>query len=147
MGSWYVENLIRNGYRIRLNIIHKNYAPSVDMCSVSFEFSDNDYNNLLSIETVVNDLIKNNSLTKKEYDIIVNVMGGKSLNVISKEFGISRVTVSKIFSGVCERISYILGDEFTDEGYLEYIKDKYKLTEEQINKAKEFLEDKSKRLK
>jgi hypothetical protein len=55
---------------------------------------------------------------------------------------LDRDTVTKIFKRVCNRISYKLGDYFTDDGYLNYLSQKYGLSELETKRVKSFMESK-----
>lgn len=45
----------------------------------------------------------------------------------------------KILHLVCKKIANYLQDKYTDEGYLEFMKDKYKLNDEQIDTLRIFM--------
>lgn len=135
--SWYVETLLRNRDIIRSDIIE--YEQVYDDTVVYTDFDNDDYNNLLLIEQTLKTLIENNQLSKKEAIIINEVLTHKSLSQIERETGMTRVTVAKFFEGVCDRIAFILGGCFTDEGYLESLALKYNLNSEQIEKARTYM--------
>lgn len=153
--AWYVEFLLRNRAGIRSNIESKilqdivepksRYIVSIDEIECleepkyTINLEDDVYNDLLIVERKVKDLVKAKMLTKKEIIILRKILEGKNIADIESESGISRITVSKIFSELCDRIGYLLGGEFTDEGFLDYLKDKYKLNNEQLETLTEFL--------
>jgi hypothetical protein len=126
--AWMVENLLRNKYQIKED-------P---------DFESDPYNNVLVIEKAILDLTKKKSLTSLEIQIINLISVGYMFDDIEKILGLSRETISKLFSSSCNKISYYLGGEFTDEGLLEYMQVKYKLTDEQIEKLQTFMKSRFK---
>jgi hypothetical protein len=153
--SWYVEFLLRNRAGIRSNIESKvlqdivepksRYIVSIDEIECieepkyTINLEDDVYNDLLIVERKVKELAQAKMLTKKELIILRKILDGKNIADIEDESGISRITVSKIFSALCDRIGYLLGGEFTDEGFLDYMKDKFKLDNEQLETLTGFL--------
>jgi len=154
--SWYVEFLLRNRYDIRSNIETKILDNPIESSRLSIysldaggysgnepqyviNLNDDIYNDLLVVERKVQELVEAKMLTRKERIILKEILRGKNIADIEKETGISRITVSKIFSSFCDRIGYLLGGEFTDEGFLDYMKEKFKLSNDQLETLVEFL--------
>lgn len=48
-------------------------------------------------------------------------------------------TISKKYNQICNRIAYFLGGYFTNDGYLNYMAEKYKLTGEQLEVLENFI--------
>ncbi len=151
--SWYVESILKSSYTIRSSIAEMPeliYRPisivSMDNFdthpSYSFEFDSDSYNDLLIIESTINELCDNGQISESELLIIYLVGDGSSFSAIESKIDLARVTITKIFTEVCDRISYTLGGIFTDDGYLDYMKNKYNLTDEQIDKAREYIKSK-----
>ena len=153
--SWYVEFLLRNRLVILSNLVPPDSNLSLyDMKdSLSLEevdvvdqdpsyivnLDDDVYNDLLIVEKTVKDLIKENRFSKKEKKILALTLNGKNIVDIERLSGISRITVSKILGNITDRIAFILGGEFTNEGFLEYMKEKYRLSNEQLNTINSFM--------
>jgi|WetSurSiteA1Bulk_404760.scaffolds.fasta_scaffold07284_6 hypothetical protein len=135
--SWYVKTLIQNKETIKRNI-YKESAGKIES-SYTIDFEDMDYNNLLLIETLIEKLIQSNSISDREIVVLNQILAGNSIAMIEKSLGISRITLTKILDDLCDRVAFILGGEFTNEGYLEYMREKYNLTEEQITKARDYM--------
>lgn len=91
---------------------------------VDFRYVDDpedlNYNNLLSIENCIIKLYKAKKITDLELKIIQHICIGYNYLEISRLLNISRKKVSDTFKEVCDRISYVLGDDFSDI-YLETI--------------------------
>jgi hypothetical protein len=135
--SWYVQSLIKGKQEIRQKIYTENSGTFEPSYTINYE--DPDYLNLLLVETEIERMTKMQQFSDKESVILNLFLAGESLSSIEKSLSISRITVSKIFEDVCDRIAFMLGREFTDDGYLEYISEKYKLTQNQIEKARQYI--------
>lgn len=140
MSSWYVENLLRGSRTIKDNLVRlENDKTDLDMGSDL-------YSDLLSVEKVLSDLIEKKLIKPFDKKIVHLLMLGMSIEEVSERLNIARPTVTKKFSAVCDRISFILGDNFSDLGYVNYIKEKYNLNEEQVLKALEYMKSSTKRV-
>jgi hypothetical protein len=166
MGGWYVESLLRNRYKIYSNIyggttsygkeLYDDDADSLyieDDCTGSvngfgfiIDVDNDDYNNLLLVEKKIAELTDKRQISPKERMIIDSIVTGTSLTKLEEALGMSRITIAKIFSRICSRISFLLGYSFTDEGYLDYIAGKYKLNEEQLIKARDYMSSNKKHI-
>ena len=121
--SWMVQHLLMNS-----ELIHA--QP---------DFESDEYNNLLVVESKINDLIKKGLISKHEKKVIDMFSDGKSLGDLETLLGINRVTVSKVFKEACDKVSFSLGGAFTDSGYVDYMVEKYKLSEEEADKLDKFI--------
>ena len=127
--SWYVETLLRTSNQIRSNII--TYTTSGWDIVESADLDDNDYNNLLLVEKTISQLVREGKISKKELEIVNLISEHRTYIQVAEDLGMDRGTVYGIFQGVCDRIAFILGGEFTNEGYVNELGRKYRLTEEQ----------------
>ncbi len=159
MSGWYVERLILDS-----EIIYSSIMKETEFCDVEFhydtlsdEFDDSTsgsdfifksisvdfdsdwYEDLLIVKSKINELVKAGLVTKEELKILDIILSNKSFSKIERENNISRKTLTMKFKKLCAKIAYYLGGHFTDDGYLNYMKEKYKLTDEQINKARDFM--------
>lgn len=153
--SWYVEFLLRNRVNIRSNMVpddveleHPDTRDAISLEDVDewrdepsylINFNDDVYNDLLIVEKKVKEMFLSRQITKKEMRILKRIMLGRNIVDVERDLNISRIWVSKTFSEVCDRIGYLLGGEFTDEGFLEYMKEKYQLQDSQMETMAEFL--------
>lgn len=135
--AWYVETILKTRYEIRSNILtHTNTDFG---CVEDADLENNDYNNLLLVEKTLHKLVQNKQLSCKEIIILNNVLQYKSFSQIERETGMSRLTIVKFFENICDRVAFILGDSFTDEGYLDSLVEKYNLTEPEVEKARKYM--------
>ena len=135
MMSWYVETLLTNREYIRSEIIQRSETGD----KVLLNLNGNDYNNLLILEKTISDLYDAGNISDREIEVINLVSTAKSLRKLEKENKLARHSLSKAFYTVCEKLAFILGGEFTDEGYLAYIKTKYRLDEKQTDEVREYM--------
>ena len=148
--SWIVQSLwnnrerIKNGTRRDISILYT-FATA---CSPSQLDEDRDgyedpsiegdeFNDLLVIEKAVNELKELNLLSEQDIDILY---GDREYHKTK----MNRDTHTKQYSLVCNRIAYYLGGYFTDEGYIQYLTRKYRLTEEQQETARLYMNSKFK---
>ncbi len=136
--SWYVETLLKNKYRLKNNIF--DYQREDNNVSLLVNLDDDSYNDIIQIEKLIEDLFEKGFIAPKEVEVLNAVSTGKSMNSLEKEIGIGRLVISKIFSTTCEKIAYILGGYFTDEGFINYMINKYKLNESQIEMMEKYME-------
>ena len=137
--SWYVESLLRNSESIKSGVVGSLVYDGDGDYGESIDLDSDTYNDLLIVEDTVKKLTYSGYLNSTEISIIKLVYNSKSLLQISMELKLSRITVSKIFSKLCDKLAFFLGREFTDEGYLDYMREKYHLTSNEIIKAKNFM--------
>lgn len=82
-----------------------------DIDSITFQ-------NMLSIKMAIDYLFDKGSITKDDLQILNGVAYGYTWEDLSNILCISRATLAKRFSQICRIISYILGGDFTDLGFL-----------------------------
>lgn len=156
MGAWLVEYLLKNQYRIREHIIEvhppghyfSDYYNEMDidldsayntnLLIVTYSFEDETYNDLLQVEKAIENLRADKKLTNLEYKIILMMEDSIRIEKMEKILKLDKRTIHKIFSNVCERIAYILGGYFTNEGFIDRICRRKKLTEEQVQKIRNY---------
>lgn len=137
MSGWYVQKLLLDREKIRCGLfelgsfIHYNDDDRLDVGVIS-NLESTTYSDLLTVEQKINELSSNNLLTKREVAIIKAVVSGDSFTKLADDLDVSRVTISSEFKNICAKIAFYLGEHFTDEGYQDYLRDKYDLSEEEI---------------
>jgi len=140
--SWYVEQLILNERNIRKSIESLVVAiPSINIFTdfepddfmIETHLDDDTYSDLLSVLITADKMMKNNLVTDRDRDVFELIQKEElSFQSVGDKLGISRVTISIIFKAICDRIAFLLGDHFTNEGYIEYLSEKYSLSDEEI---------------
>jgi hypothetical protein len=107
------------------------------------DLESDEYNDLLLIEKAIEELGLKGVLSADDMGIINFFSEGK-LPADAKELDKYRTTVVGRYDMICERIAFYLGGYFTNDGYIDYMVEKYNLTEEQENKLREFIRSKYK---
>lgn len=140
--SWSVQYLLLNRNEIRSfsgrsdPVQYSDVIPYTDISidleedNLAYEESileNDDYNNLLIVEKKLEELYRNGKIDDKEISVIKLLSLGKSYREVGSELIMDHRTVKNVFQIVCDRISFALGGVFTDEGYLEYMKEKHNL--------------------
>lgn len=128
--SWYVQHILLDGDTIRSKIVMETGDDSWET-----DLDDDEYLDLLSVEMKIKQLGDMGIIDKQELEIIDRIKRGNSFRDIERELGLSRPTIYKIFKEACNKISFSLGDYFSDDGYIDYIRHKYSLQEDEVNKT------------
>lgn len=97
------------------------YIRQLSYIKEAANIDSDEYNNAIIIEKVMKDMLESGLINQMENDVIWAVSAGYSYSEISRMLGIHRLTASDIFKKVTDRISYILGGEFTDSAFIERI--------------------------
>lgn len=126
--AWYINHLIKNRIEIKSKL----------------DLESDEYNDLLVIEKKIEDLHKAEIISDKEMSLLKYVEDGKSMSNSKSGFGKNRVSVSRSFDNLCNKIAFYVGGYFTDDGYADYMKTKYDLTDEQLNKMLDYMKSKYK---
>ena len=127
--SWYVETLLRDSKKIRSNV----------ETDLNHDVEDFDYCNLLRIEQVLTYLHSNRLINNVEITIINDLLNDKSRTQLSNEYELSRQTVSNWIEKITDKIASILGAEFTDDGYINYMTEKYNLDSDKVEKLTNYI--------
>ena len=77
------------------------------------------YNNALSISNIIDKLFKNSNISKFDLDVLNYVASGYSYSDVAKFLSTSRQRVTTSFRESCNKISFILGGDFTDAGFMD----------------------------
>jgi hypothetical protein len=121
--SWIVQNLLRN----KVSILTE---PDLE---------SDEYNNLLVIQTKIKDLYSDGLLSDMDMYILELASDGRPLRDMEETLYKSRITITKTFRQICNRVAYFLGGYFTDEGFLENMRINYRLSSENIDAIKKHM--------
>jgi hypothetical protein len=126
--SWYINHLMKNRLEIRTN----------------GDIDSDEFNDLIIIEKKIKSLYMADIISKAEMSLIDYVADGKPMASSKENFGKNRISLAKDFSNLCRKIAFYVGGQFTDDGYVDYMKNKYHLTEEQVQKLHDYMNSKYK---
>ena len=129
--SWYIQTLLINKYKIKESIyIEKNGKYDLD---------SDIYNDLLIVERKIEELYRANLLSDFELKIINSISLETPYRKIGEELNCSVSLIRITFRQTCEKISFSIGGVFTDDGYLNYLIKKYRLTSQDAKKIDEIM--------
>lgn len=120
--AWYVEYLLLNRELIR----------------AEGDTESNTFNDLLTVELELKKFITKGVITPTELNAVNLVLNSSSLYVAEIDES-TRETISKKFRAVGDRIGLSLGSNFTDEGYIEYMRKTYNLTGNQVETLRRYM--------
>lgn len=82
------------------------------------DIESDSYNNALSIKMVIEKLYKAKNITNFDLNVIELISNGYGYSEIAEMLGVDRKKVTAVFKKLCERIAFILGEEFTNSGFM-----------------------------
>jgi hypothetical protein len=121
--SWIVQYLIKNSLQLKSK----------------HDVDSDEYNNLLLMERKIEILDSHRVISSLEMNILNLFRNGCIPKEVAQILGLNRDTVAGIFIKICDKISFYLGGEFTDDGYITYMQEKYNLKEEEVEKLKKYM--------
>lgn len=138
--SWYVRRLLLDRDAIRSSMTSTfDNRLSHDYYEERYQIVDLDldvYSDLLTVEMKLKQLLNSKLIAKDEIKVLEYMLSNRSIAKIEYDENISRPTIIKKFDAICDRIAFHLGGMFTDDGFIEYISNKYDLTDNDIQKIK-----------
>ena len=117
--SWIIQSLLRS---------------SVELKSAS-DINSDEFNDLMIIEKKIEGLYKDGIISDQEMLLINYIEDGKPMVNSKEDFGKNRISISKDIVNLCNKIAFYVGGYFTDEGFMDYMKTKHNLTDDQIEKG------------
>lgn len=126
--SWIIQSLLRS---------------SVELKSLS-DINSDEFNDLMIIEKKIKNLYKEGVISDEELALIAYVEDGKPMVDSKNGFGKNRISLSKDFVNLCNKIAFYVGGYFTDDGYVSYMKTKYHLTDDEVNQMVDYMKSKYK---
>lgn len=116
---WYVEYLL----------LHKLEIEATE------DLESDALNDLLIVEKAISDL----NLPQKFIDVCDVIITSNSFFDADTKLGRTQRYAKRVFTKYCRKIGEHLGGIFTDDGYLEYLKEKYNFSEEKMKQIEEFI--------
>jgi hypothetical protein len=141
--SWYVYQLLANSQQIREGLYKKVGRIDSEGDIIIIPESES-FDDLLTVETKISELNRRKLLSDYDRIILFRIQDNKSLTLIGKEEGIDRSVLAREVRELCDRLGFLLGDRFTDAGYLNYLQEKYHLTDEETLAAETYIQGKFK---
>jgi len=108
------------------------------------DIESDEYADLLVVEKKISDLHTEGFLSDMDIYIIDLVSDGRPIRELEKAIDKSRITISRVFIQICERVAYFLGGYFTDEGFIENMSLNYRLSASDIDSLRLYINGKFK---
>ena len=138
--GWYVEQLLLDRDVIREAIRETNDINCLEMVDdyIAYNVDSDTYCDLLSVEMELSRLIKKGLISGLDLQVLNSILEGTPFSVIGAELnlGSKRLSVNGIFKKICNGIAFVLGEHFTNDGYINYLQNKYDLNQDNIDKIK-----------
>ena len=115
----------------------------VEIRSVN-DIDSDEFNDLIVIEKRIQELHEDGIISDQEMLLLKYVEDGKPLVDSKDGFGKNRISLAKDFNKLCDKIAFYVGGYFTNDGYIDYMKIKYNLTDEQTKKMIDYMKSKYK---
>jgi len=116
------------------------YSDDYGPFSLDNNIYENDFfNDLLIVEKKIKELSIAGVLSGKDLDLIKIMSSDPVMYSLSTPLGVGRFSIEDRFNLITNLISKSLGSIFTDEGYVEYLTEKYHLDEKRVKILKEFI--------
>lgn len=108
------------------------------------DIESDEFNDLIVIEKKIKELYKDNIISDQEMLLLKYVEDGKPLVDSKKGFGKDRISLTRDFNKLLDKIAFYVGGYFTDDGYIDYMKTKYNLTDDQVENMLNYMKSKYK---
>jgi hypothetical protein len=122
--SWIIQYLLNNQ----------------DTIKATGDLESDQFNDLLIVEKAIDKLYEQKLLTVEDMailDLLQTKIGGEETTP-------ERHTLAKRFTQICERVAYFLGGYFTDEGYLDYMRETFNLRDVDIELLRTYIKSRYK---
>jgi hypothetical protein len=140
MAGWYVEQLLLDREAIREAIKETNDMNCLEIVDdyISYNVNSDTYCDLLSVEMELSRLIKKGLISGLDLQVLTLILGGISFSEIGNRLnlGNKRLSANGIFKNICSRIAFVLGEHFTNDGYIDYLQNKYNFNQDKVDKIK-----------
>lgn len=110
----------------------------------SNDIESDEFNDLIVIERKILDLYADGIVSEDEIYLLKYLEDGKPLVNSKENFGKNRISLAKNFDRLCEKIAFYVGDYFTDDGYVDYMKIKYNLADSDVERMLDYMKSKYK---
>lgn len=124
--SWIIQSLLNN----------KNFIHAAN------DINSDQFTDLLLVEKTITELKNKGLITEQDLGVIGEMTGDVSGFVERSKS--QKDSQYKKYVSICNRIAYYMGGYFTDEGYLSYMKRKYRLTDENVETMRNYMKSKFK---
>lgn len=108
------------------------------------DIESDEFNDLIVVEKRINELHIDGIISDQEMLLISYIEDGKPMVKSKEDLGKNRISLAKSFNRLCSKIAFYVGGYFTDDGYLDYMKTKYNLNDEQVSQMLDYMKSRYK---
>lgn len=121
-----------------MSLIVEEYIKSLYPILDAGNIDSDQFNNALSIQTVIEKLKARGNISEFDVGILHGIASGFNFSELATLFGADRKRVAKSFRNSCRKIAFILGDEFTDTGFMYNVAARHAVGSKKQARLKEF---------
>lgn len=112
----------------------------IDILTVP-NYEDDVYNDLLILEKKIKEMKDARLLESKDIKILLGISKGFSFDDVGQKVGMDRKSIRLRFRRICDTVAFYIGGIYTDDGFVEYAREKYNLKQEQVEKLSKIIEE------
>lgn len=120
--------------------IVEEYVKSIHFILDGGDIESSQFNNALSVKMTIEGLFKNGQISSFDASVLNGVASGFSFSELALILVADRKRVSNSFKQTCDKIAYMLGDEFTDTGFMYRIAARHAIGDKKEKELKEFFD-------
>ena len=121
-----------------MSLIVEEYIKSLYSILDKGDIESDQFNNALSIKNTVAMLRERGNVSDFDLRVLHGIASGFNFSEIAILFGADRKRVSKSFRSSCRKLAFILGDEFTDTGFMYGIAARHAIGSKEKDELREF---------
>lgn len=118
--------------------IVREYVKVLHVILDAGDIESNQYSNALSVKMTIEKLYSNSQISSFDIRVLNGIANGFTFSEIALLLMADRRRIANSFKETCSKIAYILGDEFTDTGFMYRVAAKYAIGEKKERELKEF---------
>jgi len=118
--------------------IVEEYIRSLYLILDDGDIESDQFNNALNIQMTINKLLERGNLRDFDIKVINGIASGFNFSEIATLLMADRKRISDSFRKTCRKIAFVLGDEFTNTGFIYRIASRYAIGEKKKEDLKEF---------
>lgn len=121
-----------------MSLIVEEYIRSLYTILDAGHIESDQFNNALSIQTTVARLRKKGNVSEFDVRVLHGIASGFNFSEVATLFCADRKRVAKSFRSSCRKIAFILGNEFTDTGFMYNVAARHAVGSKKQERLKEF---------
>ena len=121
-----------------MSLIVEEYIKSLYHILDAGNIESDQFNNALSIQTTIEMLKEKDNISEFDVGVLHGIASGFNFSELATLYCADRKRVAKSFRNSCRKIAFILGNEFTDTGFMYNVAARYAIGNAKQERLKEF---------